>query len=103
MLDCQTFNMCCTLDTQAEQQQADVPVPRHTLLVRGAWRDDLSDGAGLEAADEVLQRAGYSSLKHLRPGGRSLAGEEGQHILLIERGHGRNLRECVSTLAFPSV
>lgn len=33
--------------------------------MRGAQQDDLLDRAGLEAADEVLQRAGYSLLKHL--------------------------------------
>ena len=64
MLDCQTFNTCHTLDTQAERQQADIPLPRHTLLMRGAQQDDLLDRAGLEATDEAQQRAGYSLLKH---------------------------------------
>lgn len=64
MLDCQTFNTCCTLDTQAERQQADVPLPRHTLPSRGARQDDLWDRAGLEAQMKCCS-AGCSLLEHL--------------------------------------
>lgn len=65
----------------------------HTYPVGGAWQDDLLDRAGLEAADKVLQHAACSLLKHLWPGGWSLAEDENQHILLIHRGHERNFRQ----------
>lgn len=103
MLDCQTFNTCCTLDTQAEQQQADVPLPRHTLPSRGARQDDLWDRAGLEAADEVLQRwmqlagALVTRWKELGWGRRPTHSPdtEGSREKLKTRKH-------VSTLVFPS-
>lgn len=103
MLDCQTFNTCCTLDTQAERQQADVPLPRHTLPLRGARQDDLWDRAGLEATDEVLQHwmqlaeALVTRWKELGWGRRLTRSPDTE-------GSWEKLktRERVSTLVFPS-